>query len=119
MHIAQTFPNEIEPVMNSSFTDDTAAVLFVDPVRACHEHLEPVRTRTGSTGATRCIPGIIVTHMIGDATGQTLAVVRACTALHRSGHPEEVASLVSWLCSDEALFVSDAHFSVDGGYMVG
>ncbi|MFN2442439.1 MAG: SDR family NAD(P)-dependent oxidoreductase [Thermoanaerobaculia bacterium] len=34
----------------------------------------------------------------------------------RLGEPEEVASLVTWLASDEASFVTGAGYLVDGGY---
>jgi NAD(P)-dependent dehydrogenase (short-subunit alcohol dehydrogenase family) len=33
----------------------------------------------------------------------------------RLGSPEEVASLVVWLCSDDASFVTGAAIPVDGG----
>ena len=35
--------------------------------------------------------------------------------LERAGRPEEVASLVSWLVSDEAVYATGASFLLDGG----
>jgi len=35
--------------------------------------------------------------------------------LGRPGRPEEVASLVSWLCSEEAAYVTGASYVIDGG----
>ena len=34
----------------------------------------------------------------------------------RIGEPEEVASLVTWLASDESTFVTGAYYAVDGGF---
>jgi 3-oxoacyl-[acyl-carrier protein] reductase len=35
--------------------------------------------------------------------------------LERAGRPDEVASLVSWLVSDEATYATGASFLLDGG----
>jgi 3-oxoacyl-[acyl-carrier protein] reductase len=41
------------------------------------------------------------------------------TALGRYGYPEEVASLVSYLCTDEANYITGNDFKVDGGRTLG
>jgi NAD(P)-dependent dehydrogenase (short-subunit alcohol dehydrogenase family) len=42
--------------------------------------------------------------------------IEALHAMERLGQPEEVARLVTWLCSDAASFVTGASYLVDGGY---
>lgn len=37
----------------------------------------------------------------------------------RGGDPNEVAGLVTWLCSDEASYVVGQAYAIDGGYTVG
>jgi NAD(P)-dependent dehydrogenase (short-subunit alcohol dehydrogenase family) len=61
-------------------------------------------------------PGFISTPMITHASVEVIEAVKGRMALRRLGQPEEVAAMVSWLCSDESSFVSGAHFPVDGGY---
>ncbi len=39
--------------------------------------------------------------------------------LQRMGKPDEVASIVAFLCSDAASFISGAEITADGGYMAG
>lgn len=38
--------------------------------------------------------------------------------LNRPGTPREVASLVSWLCSEDASFCTGSDFIIDGGYVL-
>jgi NAD(P)-dependent dehydrogenase (short-subunit alcohol dehydrogenase family) len=35
----------------------------------------------------------------------------------RLGRPEEVASLILYLCSDQASFITGSYHAVDGGYL--
>lgn len=65
-------------------------------------------------------PGVIDTAMVDrieaaipDARAQLLAR----KPMARLGSPEEVASAVLWLCSDEASFVTGHAMAIDGGYV--
>ena len=40
-------------------------------------------------------------------------------ALKRSGYTDEVASLVAFLCSDEANYITGQNFVIDGGRSIG
>jgi NAD(P)-dependent dehydrogenase (short-subunit alcohol dehydrogenase family) len=35
----------------------------------------------------------------------------------RMGSPDEIATLVAYLCSDEAAFVTGSNFPIDGGFV--
>ncbi len=62
-------------------------------------------------------PGFIKTPLLADSLDdQTQAYLAELHALGRMGEPEEVASLVTFLASDEASFLTGGYYLVDGGY---
>ena len=60
-------------------------------------------------------PGPIDTDM-NPADGPWADAGRSATALGRFGEARDVASLVSFLASDEARFITGASLNIDGGY---
>ena len=66
-------------------------------------------------------PGAIKTRMI-DEIGKQMGVddpAAAFDPLHplgRMGKPEEIAELVTFLCSDAASFITGVNYAADGGY---
>jgi len=60
-------------------------------------------------------PGYIGTDMVQAIRQDVLDKIIAGIPVRRLGTPEEVASLISWLASDEAGFATGADFSVNGG----
>lgn len=58
-------------------------------------------------------PGLIETEMIQDLPG--LDEMKKRIPLGRFGRPEEVAGVVSFLCSDDASYITGATISVNGG----
>jgi NAD(P)-dependent dehydrogenase (short-subunit alcohol dehydrogenase family) len=65
-------------------------------------------------------PGFISTQMTDDLfTDAQATVVSSMTALGRPAKPREVASMVCWLASDEASYVTGCCLQVDGGLLAG
>ncbi|HLR30218.1 MAG TPA: beta-ketoacyl-ACP reductase [Paenalcaligenes sp.] len=60
-------------------------------------------------------PGYIGTEMVRAVREDVLEKIVASIPVRRLGEPEEIASIVSWLASNEAGFATGADFSVNGG----
>jgi len=65
-------------------------------------------------------PGVIHTAMVDrliQENPEMEAGLAAGTPLGRMGEPEEIAEVVTWLCSDAASFVTGHALAADGGYV--
>ncbi len=79
-----------------------------------------VAKEVGSRGITVNVvaPGFVETDMT-DALGDDVrTAVLPSIATGRFGQPEEVASLVGYLCADEAAYITGQVIRVDGGLVV-
>jgi len=60
-------------------------------------------------------PGYIGTSMVRAIRPEVLGKIVETIPVKRLGEPEEIASMVSWLASDESGFATGADFSINGG----
>jgi NAD(P)-dependent dehydrogenase (short-subunit alcohol dehydrogenase family) len=62
-------------------------------------------------------PGVIDTEMTAAHPDGTAAVAATGIPLRRIGSGREIATVVAFLLSDEASYVTGAHIAVDGGFL--
>lgn len=60
-------------------------------------------------------PGYVATDMVRSLDGEVLDRIVSSVPLRRLGLPDEVASIVSWLASEESAFATGADFCLNGG----
>ena len=65
--------------------------------------------------ANAVAPGFIETKMAEAIPDQIKTAVKQLTALNRFGKPEEIASTIAFLASDEASFITGSVINIDGG----
>jgi acetoacetyl-CoA reductase len=64
-------------------------------------------------------PGYIGTDMVRSIREDVLDKIVATIPVKRLGKPEEIASIIAWLASDEGGYSTGADFSVNGGLHMG
>lgn len=62
------------------------------------------------------LPGYIETDQVKNWSEESYARIKNGILLNRIGKPEEVASLVIFLLSNEASYITGSEFFIDGGY---
>ena len=64
-------------------------------------------------------PGYIATDMVKSIRQDVLDKIIAGIPVRRLGTPDDIASMVAWLASDQSGFATGADFSVNGGLHMG
>jgi acetoacetyl-CoA reductase len=64
-------------------------------------------------------PGYIGTDMVKSIRPDVLEKIVATIPVRRLGAPDEIASIVAWLASEESGFATGADFSLNGGLHMG
>ena len=74
----------------------------------------------GPSGITvNCVePGVIETEMNSSLSAEAISELCDSTPLGRMGTPEDVASLVAFLASDDASFITGQMIGIDGGFAI-
>lgn len=94
----------------SAYVASKHAVLGITKAAALEHAADGIRVN--SVG-----PGFIGTELVKNALDEaTRAELAGAHALNRMGEPAEVASLVVYLLSDQAGFITGSYHVVDGGY---
>jgi NAD(P)-dependent dehydrogenase (short-subunit alcohol dehydrogenase family) len=74
-----------------------------------------VEMATSGIRVNAIAPGPIYTPFMGDLPEEGMAWAIQSVPMNRLGEPDDVAGVVTWLCSEDARFVTGAILSVDGG----
>jgi acetoacetyl-CoA reductase len=64
-------------------------------------------------------PGYIGTDMVRAIRPDVLEKIVATIPVKRLGRPEEIASIINWIASEESGFATGADFSLNGGLHMG
>jgi len=76
-----------------------------------------IAKEVATTGVlVNCVtPAVIQTPLLGQVSSEHLQYMVSKIPMNRVGQPDEVAALISWLCSDDCSFSTGAVFDISGG----
>lgn len=92
----------------SAYVTSKGAVLMMTRAAALEYAADNIRTNA-------VCPGTIRTEILDGASDEVLDMLLARAPQGRLGEPEEVASLIAFLASDEAKHINGGSYLIDGG----
>lgn len=101
----------------SAWGDDSAQLEYAVSKAAINCATKKMAAELGAYGirVNAVAPGLINTKMLMDEDASEVDMLRDKTYLKRIGKPEDVASMVAYLASDDAAYVTGQVIRVDGG----
>lgn len=101
----------------SALGDDSAQLEYAVSKAAINCATKKMAAELGAYGirVNAVAPGLIKTKMLMDEDASEVDLLRDKTYLKRIGQPEDVASMVAYLASDDASYVTGQVIRVDGG----
>jgi 2-keto-3-deoxy-L-fuconate dehydrogenase len=101
-----------------AYSMSKGAVYMMTMSVACDYVKRKIRCNCVAPGRihTPFVDGFLAKTYPGQET-EMFEKLAATQPIGRMGKPEEVASLVAFLCSDEAAFITGACYSIDGGFI--
>lgn len=109
VNLSSTAGKNVSTIGGAHYTAAKAGILGLT------RHLAKEVAAHGITVNAVC-PGLIDTDMVRDTINAAeIARYAAGFPIQRLGRPDEVASLVSFLCSDRAAYITGASLDINGG----
>lgn len=106
----------------SAFCDNNPNLAYDISKRGCRLLASSYAASYGKKGAriNSVSPGVILTEMAKVAAAEhpeQMQFMEMVSPLGRNGEPEEIANVVSFLCSDKSSFITGIDIKADGGTM--
>lgn len=101
----------------SAWADDSAQLEYAVSKAAINCATKKMAAELGAYGirVNAVAPGLIETKMLAEANEDAVEQLKNSTYMKHIGQPENVASMVAYLASDEANYVTGQIIRVDGG----